>query len=57
MSAIGVTVTYAGNRFDPVDSENDLSLFVLQSAVQEFRYQFDASQDEPNRVDIQIKPA
>lgn len=53
----GVTVTYAGNRFDPVDSENDLSLLVLQSAVQEFRYQFDASQDEPNRVDIQIIPA
>jgi len=50
-----VTVTYAGERFDPRETENDLSLLVLQSAAQEVRYHYDPADAEPNRVEIRLK--
>lgn len=50
-----VTVTYAGERFDPRETENDLSLLVLQSVAQEIRYHYDPADAEPNRVEIRLK--
>ncbi len=50
-----VTATYGGERFDPNDTDNALSLLVLQGAAQEIRYTYDPAQDVPNRVEIRVK--
>ena len=50
-----VTVTYAGERFDPRETENELSMLVLQSAAQEICYRYDPANAEPNRVEIRLK--
>ena len=50
----GVTVRYAGARFDPRETDNSLSLSVLRSAVQEFLYSYDAREAEPNCVRLRV---
>ena len=50
-----VTVSYAGERFDPKDSENELSYAVLKNTAAEMDYLFDAKERLPNRVIIQIR--
>ena len=50
-----VTVTYVGERFDPRETENELSMLVLQSAAQEICYKYDPANAEPNRVEIRLK--
>ena len=52
-----LTVSYGGERFDPRDTENTLSLTVLRSAAEELRYGFESGAQEPNRVEIRIKRA
>ena len=52
-----VTVTYGGERFDPRETENELSLLVLQSAAQEIDYQYDPESEAPNCVIVRIKTA
>ena len=56
-NATSVTVLYGGPQFDPHDTENELSLRVLQSAAQEIRCRYDPSQPLPNKVLIRIKNA
>ena len=56
-SATSVTVLYGGPQFDPHDTENELSMRVLQSAAQEIRCRYDPSQPLPNKVLIRIKNA
>ena len=50
-----VTATYGGERFDPNDTDNELSLAVLNSAAEEIDYRYDAEADEPNRVELRMK--
>ena len=50
-----LTVTYKGDRFDPRQSDNELSLAVLQSTAEEIRCSYDPDSEEPNRVVIFIK--
>ncbi len=50
-----ITVSYAGERFDPKDTENELSFAILSSAADAITYAHDAEADLPNRVEIQIK--
>ena len=52
-----LTVSYGGERFDPRDTENTLSLTVLRSAAEELRYGFESGAQEPNRVEIRIRRA
>ena len=52
-----VTVTYAGEKFDVNDTENDISLAMLKNTAEEIRYQYDESESEPNQVEIRIKQA
>ena len=49
-----VSVSYAGERFDPKDTENELSFALLKGTAEEIRYQYDAELPLPNRVEIQI---
>ena len=50
----GVTVSYAGARFDPRETDNSLSLSVLRGAAQEFLYSYDAREAEPNCVRLRV---
>ena len=52
-----VTVSYAGARFDPMDTENELSYAVLKSTAAELTYAFDAEKSLQNVVEIHIKSA
>ena len=50
-----ITVSYAGERFDPKDTDNELSYALLQSTAEELAYAYDPGQDWPNRVEIKVK--
>ena len=50
-----VTVSYAGGRFDPKDTDNGLSYAVLKSTAAEMRYAFAPEKSLQNVVEIQIK--
>ena len=50
-----VTVTYGGGRFDPRDTDNDLSLVTLKSASEEFHYRYEPEYEQANRVEIRVK--
>ena len=50
-----ITVTYCGDRFDPLDSDNDLSLSVLKSTVDVLSYRYDLQSGKMNRIDLRIK--
>ena len=50
-----ITVDFAGERFDPRQSENDLSLKLLDSAAEKIGYTFDSSSDKQNHVEIKLK--
>ena len=50
-----VTVSYAGARFDPEDTENGLSYAVLKSTAAALTYAFDTEKPLQNVVEIQIK--
>ena len=51
----GITVAYAGERFDPADTDNELSYALLRSTAEELTYAYDAGKDRPNRVEIKVK--
>ena len=51
-----VTVSWAGERFDPRSSDNTLSLQVMKSAAETINYSFEPDAQEPNRAVIRIKP-
>ena len=50
-----LTVTYDGKRFDPRETENELSRMVLQSTAEEIRYSHDPDSGEPNSAVIIIR--
>ena len=50
-----ITVSYSGQRFDPVDTENELSLTLLKTTASEMLYTYDAKESLPNRVELKIK--
>ena len=54
---IVVAVSYAGGRFDPKDTENDLSYAVLQGTAEKISFAYEAEKPLPNRVEIEIKQA
>lgn len=50
-----VTVSYAGEPFDPKDTDNVLSYKIIKNAASEITWSYDASEPLPNRVFIRIK--
>ncbi len=50
-----VTVSYRGGRFDPQDTDNRLSLKVLQSAAEEICFSYDPDAEEQNIVLIRVR--
>ena len=49
-----ITIAYAGERFDPKDTDNELSYALLQSTAEELTYAYEKGQDLPNRVTVKI---
>jgi polar amino acid transport system ATP-binding protein len=49
-----VVIRYNGKSFDPMQTENDLSLLLAKKVTESISYSFDAEQVLPNRVDAQI---
>ena len=52
-----MTVSCAGERFDPLTSDNTLSLQVMESAAEKIDYSYDPDAAEPNRTVVRIRPA
>ncbi len=50
-----VTVDYGGERFDPKDTDNDLSLMTLKSVSEAINYRYDPQCEQANRVEIKVK--
>ena len=50
-----VAVSYGGDRFDPKDTENELSYSILGNAAERITYAYDAQESLPNRVEILIR--
>ena len=49
-----VTITYSGERYDPADSENELSYNMLKASVEELTYTFDPDADNSNTISARI---
>ena len=49
-----ITVSYGGGRFDPKETDNELSYTLLEKTAQELRYTFDETAELPNIVEISI---
>ena len=49
-----VVIRYSGESFDPMQSDNDLSLLLAKKATESIVYSFDGEQPLCNRVDAQI---
>ena len=54
MDDADVVIRYSGEAFDPLGTDNALSLMLAQKATDNILYSFDAQQALPNRVDAQI---
>ena len=50
-----VTVAYGGEPFDIRETDNELSLSVLENMAGDIRYCYENDGEEPNRVEIRIK--
>ena len=49
-----VTVVYAGDKFDPAESENTLSYKLLNATVKDLTYEYDEAAEIPNIVRVYI---
>jgi polar amino acid transport system ATP-binding protein len=49
-----VVIQFSGEKFDPMQTDNTLSLLLAKKATESISYSFDAEQVLPNRVDAQI---
>ena len=50
-----ITASYAGERFDRKDTDNELSYALLRSTAEELTYAYDAEKELPNRVEIKVR--
>ena len=50
-----VTVTYAGERFDPAHGKNEFSYQVLKQSVEELSYSYDPDRQESNMIHVLIR--
>ena len=50
-----VTVSYAGERFDPSAGENELSYNVLKASVKELNYEYDPHAEYANTIRVLIR--
>ena len=50
-----ISVSYAGESFDIRNTDNELSLSMLENTAEELSYSYDKEAELPNRVDIQIR--
>ena len=50
-----LTVTYGGERLDPRETDNELSLSVLTTTVEEISYLYDPQAEETNCIKLKIK--
>ncbi|MBR0091183.1 MAG: hypothetical protein IJP92_05760, partial [Lachnospiraceae bacterium] len=49
-----ITVSYGGGRFDPADTDNELSYILLKKTAQDVRYTRDESAKLPNIVEVTV---
>jgi hypothetical protein len=49
-----VVIRYSGEAFDPLQTNNELSLLLAKKSAEKIIYSFDDKEDLPNRVDAQI---
>ena len=49
-----VVIRYSGEAFDPLQTNNELSLLLAKKSAENIIYSFDDKEDLPNRVDAQI---
>ena len=54
MDDADVVIRYSGESFNPMGSDNELSLMLAQKATDNILYSYDAQQALSNRVDAQI---
>ncbi len=50
-----ILVTYAGEKFDINDTENELSLTMLKNTSKDIEYSYNSDEEEPNCVEIWIR--
>ena len=50
-----MTIKYNGKSFDPLQTNNDLSLLLAKKAAQNISYQYDQSNDLANEVCAKIR--
>ncbi|MBO4914122.1 MAG: amino acid ABC transporter ATP-binding protein [Oscillospiraceae bacterium] len=50
-----VSAAYAGERFDPKNTDNELSYALLMSTTEELTYSYDAEKELPNRVALKVR--
>ena len=55
MDDADVVIRYSGEAFDPLGTDNALSLMLAQKATDNILYSYDAQQALTNRVDAQIR--
>ena len=55
MDDADMVIRYSGESFDPMGSDNELSLMLAHKATDNILYRFDAQQALTNRVDAQIR--
>ena len=54
MDDADVVIRYGGDSYDPLETENDLSLMLAKKATENILYSYDPEQKLANRVDAQI---
>ena len=54
MAEADVVLRYTGESFDPLCTDNDLSLLLARKATDNIAYSFDPDQNPGNRVDAKI---
>ena len=50
-----VVVRYSGESFDPLQTDNELSMLLAKKAADSIGYNFDPGQELRNRVDAKIR--
>lgn len=50
-----ITAMYKGKRFDVSDTENTISLKILKNTAKDIVYEYNESEEEPNKVIVSLK--
>ena len=50
-----VYISYKGDEYNIENSDNDISMALIQNSSEEFKYRFVKEDEEPNHIEILIK--